>query len=308
MKIKVILLAVALFFSVSQIFGQDDEIKKEALKHESEARKFAAKDSAKLWTIGGVGSLTFSQVALSNWQGGGQNSMAVGSLFNVFANYEKGNSTWDNKLEIAYGQIRQGDLGMRKSDDRVVLDSKFGYKATNSLFYSAMFNFKSQMTDGFNYDPTANKLISALFAPAYLVFSAGIDYKYKKLFSVFASPVTSKTTIVANEELSNQGLYGVTVGEKVRSEFGGFVKIWFKKDLFQNVSLETKADFFSNYMHNAKYVDVNWETLIALKVNKYLSANIHTHLIYDHDIIIKEINKPGIQFKEVFGLGISYKF
>ncbi|MFH0760885.1 MAG: hypothetical protein V2A67_05230 [Bacteroidota bacterium] len=53
-----------------------------------------------------------------------------------------------------------------------------------------------------------------------------------------------------------------------------------------------------------------------MKINKFLSANINTHLIYDHDILIgKDINgdgtmddfRPRIQFKELVGLGLSFK-
>ena len=61
-----------------------------------------------------------------------------------------------------------------------------------------------------------------------------------------------------------------------------------------------------------------------MKVNKYLTASIITHLIYDADIMIAidkdddgvtdldedgaEIFGPRTQFKEVFGIGLSYKF
>ena len=51
-----------------------------------------------------------------------------------------------------------------------------------------------------------------------------------------------------------------------------------------------------------------------MKINKYLTATLTTHLIYDDDIIIsREVDGkikegPTTQFKEVFGVGFSYKF
>ena len=48
-----------------------------------------------------------------------------------------------------------------------------------------------------------------------------------------------------------------------------------------------------------------------MKVNKWLSANISLHLIYDDDIKGTNENDeeigPQIQFKEVFGIGLNFK-
>ena len=83
------------------------------------------------------------------------------------------------------------------------------------------------------------------------------------------------------------------------------------------MGLDTKLDLFSNYLNNPLNIDINWETTITLKVNKFLSANFTTHLIYDDDIKISVDNNsdgvidaigPRIQFKEVFGAGLSIKF
>jgi hypothetical protein len=63
---------------------------------------------------------------------------------------------------------------------------------------------------------------------------------------------------------------------------------------------------FNNYTDrdksNRANIDVNWEVMVNLKANKFLTTSIFTHLIYDHNII-KET-----QFKEVLGVGVSYKF
>jgi hypothetical protein len=64
---------------------------------------------------------------------------------------------------------------------------------------------------------------------------------------------------------------------------------------------------------------VNWETLFALKAGKFITASLYTNLIYDHNIDIPTYETiggvktitgvgPKTQFKEVFGLGVSYKW
>ena len=65
-----------------------------------------------------------------------------------------------------------------------------------------------------------------------------------------------------------------------------------------------------------KNIDVNWDGMLDLKVNDYLSANIRVELIYDDDILIKtgedaegnEFFGPRLQVKQLFGLGLSYKW
>jgi hypothetical protein len=109
------------------------------------------------------------------------------------------------------------------------------------------------------------------------------------------------------------------------SEFGGYIRVIyskgdFKSEFMKNVSFTTKIDLFSNYLKNPQNIVVNWENLIALKVNKFISANFNTDLIYDDKIKVPfDKNGDGtiaageavgskIQFKEILGVGFSYKF
>jgi len=104
----------------------------------------------------------------------------------------------------------------------------------------------------------------------------------------------------------------VDPGDKFRAEFGALTKLSYKKDVMENVNLQSVLDLFTNYTDNFGNVDVNWEVLIAMKVNNYLTANISTTLRYDDDVEYvndKGVNEgPKIQFKEVVGIGLAYKF
>ncbi len=91
----------------------------------------------------------------------------------------------------------------------------------------------------------------------------------------------------------------------------------FKKEILKNVTLDTKIDLFSNYFDNPQYVDVKWDLLLTFKVNDYLSASLLTQLIYDYDIKFGEDTtgdgeydtfSEKVQFKELFGLGLTYSF
>ncbi len=270
-------------------------------------------DTNKLWYTGGMGTFTFSQVSLTNWAAGGQNSLSVNGLVNLFANYEKGKISWENNLDLAYGMVRQGkkdDAITQKSDDKIDFASKLGRAFKKSWYYSAMLNFKTQMAPGYNY-PNDSVIISDFLAPGYLLASAGIDYKPNDHFTCMVSPLTGKMTIVNNNTLADSGAFGVEKGKNTRTELGGYIKTRFKTDIIENVGFETKIDLFTNYLDKPENIDINWETLIIMKINKYLSANLNTQLIYDDDIKIEDKNGeigPRIQFKEIFGAGFSYKF
>ncbi len=263
------------------------------------------------WKTGGVVSVTYSQVSLTNWAAGGENSMSANLLLNAFANYKKDKFTWDNTFDLGYGMLKQSDADSRKTDDKIEISSKVGQYAFKHWYYSGLVNFKTQMFEGFDYATDADKAISNLMAPGYLTIALGMDYKPNDNFSLLIAPLTGKVTFVTDDTLSAAGAFGVEAGETIRNEFGGFIKAAYKKELVKNVNLQTKLELFSNYLDNPDKIDVNWEVLIAMKINKYLSANISTQLLYDYDV--KFPTETGgeteeIQFKEVFGIGLSYNF
>jgi hypothetical protein len=257
------------------------------------------------WKRGGFINVNFSQVSLDKWAQGGENSLALSGALNLFANYAKDKTTWDNSLDLAYAILKSGPTPARKSDDKIDFTSKFGRKMSEHWSYSALFNFKSQFTEGFKY-PDDTNVVSEFLAPGYVTLALGFNYKPVDYFEVFISPATGRLTIVNDDMLAAAGAYGVKPGEKTRMEFGAYLNMKFKKDIMENVTLMTKLELFDNYSddngNNRKNVDVNWETSLNMKVNKFITASIATQLIYDHDVI------KHTQFKEVVGVGLGYKF
>ena len=221
--------------------------------------------------------------------------------------------------------LKQENAIAKKTDDKVDLLSKYGREALKNFYYAGLLNLKTQMTTGYNYPNDTTKVkISNLFAPAYLVGALGMDYKPNAYLSIFAAPFTGKITFVVDTALANKGAFGVEKGDKTKSEFGGYIRMIyskndFKGDFMKNISFTTKIDLFSNYIKNPQNIVVNWETMVAVKISKYISMNLNTQLIYDDKIkigydsnkdgIIQESEKkPRIQFKELLGVGFSYKF
>ena len=120
-----------------------------------------------------------------------------------------------------------------------------------------------------------------------------------------------------NDNLSNMGAFGVDSGKHVYYQYGGYVRLVYSNEFVnKTIGVTSKLDLFSNYVEKPKNIDVNWELLLTFKINKFLQASINTQLVYDDDIKTittdsegKEVAKgPRIQFKEVVGIGLAYKF
>lgn len=273
-------------------------------------------DSTKIWTLGSLVNLNFSQVYLSNWLAGGQNAVTFTGISSSFANYKKGNVLWKNSLELGYGLTKLKDVSTRKSDDRVILISNYSIGKSPKLKFSALLDFRTQFSAGYTY--TIDKVtkqetqnyISDFLAPGYLLTGLGLDFIPNKNFTVFASPVTIKSTIVANDYLSSIGAFGVDTGKKYRMEVGAFVSSKLNIDMFKNMNFKSNLNLFANYKHMDK-IDVMWENLLTMKVNKIVTVTFSNQLFYDDDVLIKDPDNamdkgsPKIQYKQVLNLGLS---
>ncbi|NQV03008.1 MAG: DUF3078 domain-containing protein, partial [Bacteroidia bacterium] len=200
-----------------------------------------------------------------------------------------------------------------KTDDKIELTTTYGYEIhRNKKWYASMLaNFKSQFSNGYKY-PDDSTVISTIMAPGYLVAGLGITYVPSNWFRVYLSPVSGRFTFVLDQALADSGSFGVTPGKNIRGEFGSYLRADLNKDLAKNINLTSSLELFTDYLNNFGNIDVNWNVLLTMKVNKWLAATINANLIYDDDVIIKssptDAGGPRTQFKEIIGVGLSYKF
>ena len=257
------------------------------------------------WKSGGLIAVNFSQVNLSQWSAGGENTMSLNTSINLYSNYLKGKIDWQNTLDFGYAFLKTATGGVKKSDDRIEFTSKYGRKFSKNWLYSGLVNFKSQFAPGYLY-PNDSTIISNFMSPGFLTVSIGFTYKPVDYFEVFISPAAGKFTFVTSKSLSDMGAYGVDPGKSVRSEFGAYLNMKFKKELMTNVTLTSNLELFNNYTdenkQNAKNIDVNFNNTLNLKVNKYITASVNVQLVYDANIVERT------QFKELIGVGFGYKF
>ena len=274
----------------------------------------AAADDSKKWTIKGENTFLLNQSSFSNWAAGGINSFAGNLALNYDFNYKNDKWSWDNKTIFAYGKTFQDATKWRKNDDRLILNSLLGYKATEHWMYTFYMNFNTQFTDGFDYksDNTlgnGGKAISRFFAPAYLTFGPGFAYKKSDNFRVNISPVAARFVMVEDKAL--RGRYGVDEDKFARSEFGASLDGYYKVNLMENIAFENTLKLYSNYLDKPKNVDVDYTANLFMKVNNYISVNAGVQLIYDDNVNVPKADGnvgKGLQVRQIFGAGFTYKF
>ena len=256
-------------------------------------------DSTKNWTRKGVFTFLANQSSFSNWQAGGQNNFAGNVGFNYDFNYKNGDWNWDNKWIVSYGLTKIKGADTQKTDDRIELNSLLGKKASGYWFYSAFFNFKTQMDTGL--DPaTQTTKISHFFSPAYFQFGPGMLWKKSDNLKVNIAPATSKLIVVHDHFTEFGSSFGVEQGETTRYELGAAINGYYKFNIMENVSVENILNFYSNYLEDPQNVDIDYQLNIVMKINKYLSTNFAFQTIYDDNAF------RGFQTKQIIGLGVNY--
>lgn len=268
------------------------------------------------WKKSGIINVNMTQVNLTNWAAGGFNTVSGIAMFNGTANWKKGRKAWDNSLVLAFGGQQIANADPQKTDDRIELNSKYGYELKKNLYLAGVFQFRTQFTEGFNVEGTR---ISNFMAPGYALLGVGLDYRPNDNFTVFFSPATARMVVVNDDKLfeglgPDDRVYGVKNGSTSELELGGYLRLQYKRELAKNITFLTRGDLFSNYLRNPQNVDVTWETLWTFKVNEWFAATLNTMLIYDHDTNLPKTNAEGLpyfgpatQFKETLGIGLSFK-
>lgn len=276
--------------------------------------------------------INVSEVAFVNWNAGGDNAVSGLGFLKFARKYKFSNFQWDNNLELRYGLNAQDGRKLRKTEDVIRLSSNLGFRkdTISNWFYSVQLNFNTQFSNGYKY-PDRDTPISRFMAPGYLLFGAGTSFITKdQKFNLYLSPLTQKSTFVLDQDLADNGAFGVneaildvdgnilTPGENHLLEIGILITNNFNYNVAENIELKSRLNLYTDYIKSFGNIDVDWELNLNMKVNKFISTSLGTQMIYDDDIlfdIVKNDNGtilnpgiPKIQFKQILAVGILYGF
>lgn len=267
------------------------------------------KDS--VWITNGYAGLKLTQVSFTNWATGGDNAFAFDLQGTYQADYKHNKHIWQNRIELSYGLNKTKSEITKKTSDKIYLNSNYGYEIYKRLYLSALLNFQSQFTRGYDYGVNPDVYVSQFMAPGYLMTGIGLTWIPNKFFTAVLSPAAWRGTFVLNDRLSDEGAYGVKPGKKLLSEFGANLKLEGRYEFLKNMTLYSRLDLYSDYLRKPQNVDVNWEVQINMVINKWFSTTLTTNMVYDDDVKItlsdgRKVKR--VQFKELLGVGVQFNF
>ena len=268
-------------------------------------------EKPKFWTRKGDGYLQFMQnYVSSNWYKGGEsNYSAVGSL-TLEANYDnKSKWKWENRLEMKLGfQTSRTDTvhKFKANEDMFRYTGKVGLQAAKRWYYTLQVLAYTQFSRGFKANNT--KTFSDFMSPFNFNVGLGMDYKVswfdnKLTGTINLSPLAINYRYVDRTALASS--FGIKTDKHTHSltDFGSQVTAALEWKMNDIVTWKTRLYGFTSY-HRAQ---LEWENTFALRVSKYISANLFLFPRFD-DSNIWDDDLGYWQFKEYSSLGFSYNF
>lgn len=337
---KKVFILVAAFIAAANVLSAQDAQKVAAKVAETltaASDKPETEPKPQFWTNSVLNQINFGQTSLWNWAAGGYNNYTLAAAIDANANYKKEKMIWTNRLQLDYGFLYSADKPiLQKTKDRIYFESKWGYETpVRHLSYSAFFDFKTQFNDNWKYgtpknteghEPStqdwldARTLMSDLLSPAYINFGLGLLWTPKPWFSLNFSPLAADFVIVQNPLLRNT--YGMELRQEgldksdgnnfkpFRFGLGAQLKADAKWIVNENFSYTTQLVLFSDYLHKPLNLRVNWDNKMFWKLAKYFAFTLSTNLIYDENVMVKQLadgtKVPAVQFKEFLEFGFTY--
>ena len=270
------------------------------------------------WSKGAKFQVHLSQNYISsNWYKGGESNLAATMYAMGYFNYDNRKGLqWDNKAEWKlglYGMASDSLRWLRVNEDLLRLNSKLGYKAFKNFYYTAEWDFQTSLFN--TYKSNTYIRTSGPFSPIRMSLSAGIDYKYKSIVSVFLSPLSYKLIYVADMRIKDGVLpeeniahqVGITDGTRQSNQLGALIRTDFDYDFNESIGMEIHFSLFGAYAGKIKGVEVGCEMIGNFKINRFLSAKVSLYPRYDSTVVPADGGKPKMQFYELISLGFNYK-
>lgn len=260
---------------------------------------FAQEDSVKLykWTPLAVVGLNLSQVALSNWTQGGDNSVAVSFLGTGGLKYYTESWKFKNDLKLAYGRTKLGSEDFRTTDNELYLESVLAYNIGWDIDPYISNIVRTAISTGYKYEKDTTYAIAGFFDPGYVTQSIGFTYNKLNNFSTRLGFAVQET--FTNKYFQYADDPSTSTIEKTKVETGLESVTTAEFNLQDNLIYKSNLRLFTRF-ESMDVWDVRWDNSFVAKFNDYLNFNLAFLLIYQKD------QSPKTQIKEALQLGFTY--
>ena len=263
------------------------------------------------WKRGGNATFLFNQSAFSEWASGGQNSISLSFHTDYDISFKKNGWNWDTKFLGDFGLTKiTGTKFLRKTNDRIDLQSFLGKSFSKEWSYSTVFGVKTQFARGYTFGKKSEgeetrSLRTQFFSPVYIQLGIGLYWKKSKNLWVNMAPFAQRITLVSRKFTADlqegQEYFGVRKGDNHRFELGASVNAFYEFSPLENITLEQRLGLYSDYLDKAENVDLDYQLSVEMRVNERISTNLIIQLVYDDNAV------QNLQVRQVFGIGLHMK-
>lgn len=250
------------------------------------------------WSTSAVAGLNISQIALSNWTQGGDNSLAWTFYSKLDVLYSSDPWGLKNNLKLAFGRTKLGTADFRTNDNEIYLESVLSYDlqwVVNPYFSNTV---RTVIGPGYNYSADPIEQISKFFDPGYITQSLGFNYTKDKVFSsrlgiALQETFTDRFRQFSDDKETLDKLEAFKLETGIESVTEGAYSI------AENILAASKLRLFSRF-NSLDVWDVRWDNTITAQISKYFNTNLNVLLIYE------ESQSRKVQIKEALQFGITY--
>ncbi len=248
-----------------------------------------------------IGNLNLTQASFSNWEQGGENTLAWQVNLTTGFTLDQQKYNWKNSGKFTLGFAKVAGAAARKSSDEINLETVYTRKFNQLLNPFVSATAKTQFLSGFRYpDDTTKVKISKFLDPGYFTQSVGVGYSPNEIV-LSRLGFTLKETITSDFPAPFADDPDTPEIEKTKIEPGLSSITDLKKKFAENILLTSRLDVFADFKAFNR-IDVLWENDLTFKLTKLVNVNLEYDLLYDRDISKRR------QIRQVLSVGLSYTF
>lgn len=251
-----------------------------------------------LWVPNVVVGLNVSEIALSNWTQGGDNSITWILNTNSELDYYTKSWSFRNSLKASYGRTKLGGDDFRTGDNELYQESVLARRLGWAVNPFVSNSIRTALARGYDYTLTPPKIVANFFDPGYVTQSCGFTYdKYAWFKSRLGLAVQETFTNKYRQYSDDASTANKLEAFKLDTGLESVTNL--KVNVMENVLMKSSLRLFTRF-ERLNVWDIRWDNDIIAKVNNYLNVNFTFLLIYQKDESIRT------QMKQTLQLGVVY--
>lgn len=253
------------------------------------------------WKHTMTAGVNVSQISFTNWSGGGDNALSWTLVLDGKSAQDEEKTTWVTTYKFAFGQARISDKGLRKTEDRIDVESILTFKMNQYVNPYAAVTIKTQFARGYKYDSPAagiNTPVSQFFDPAYLTQSVGAGWQplselKTRIGAALRETFADRFAALYTDDPETQGEV-----EKSKVEGGAESVTDLEWKIAENVLFTSKLEVFAPFRKFDR-LDIRTDAKLTFTVSKYIAAMVNVQVVNIEPF-------PRTQVKETIALGLTY--